>query len=82
MPDDIRQHGHLSGHGLILALRAAYAVAAANILTAPLKGGTGALPTRIIQAIESGVQDRVIKDGLDPSTAFQLPLLLRLQLVC
>jgi hypothetical protein len=40
-----------------------------------------ALPTRIIQTIISGVQDRVINRALDPSTAFQLPLVFRLPLV-
>ncbi len=39
------------------------------------------MPTRIIQAIISGVQDRVINRALDPRTAFQLPLLLRLPLI-
>ena len=39
------------------------------------------LPTRIIQAIISRVQERVINRALDPSSAFQLPLLLRLPLV-
>ncbi len=36
---------------------------------------------RIIQAIISGVQDRVINRALDPRTAFQLPLLFRLPIV-
>lgn len=40
-----------------------------------------ALPTRIIQAIISGVQDRVINRALDPSSAFQLPLLFRLPVI-
>jgi len=68
------------------------AVATANLLTEPLKAGcvTTAdrarvqqreLPTRIIQAIISGVQNRVINRALDPRQAFQLPLLFRLPLL-
>ena len=69
------------------------AVATANLLTEPLKAERVAtadlarvqrrreLPTRIIQAIISGVQDRVINRALDPGTAFQLPLLFRLPLL-
>jgi len=79
------------GNGINYAIMDA--VATANLLTEPLKAGrvTTAdlarvqrrreLPTRIIQAIISGVQDRVINRALDPSTAFQLPLLFRLPLV-
>jgi 2-polyprenyl-6-methoxyphenol hydroxylase-like FAD-dependent oxidoreductase len=79
------------GNGINYAIMDA--VATANLLTEPLKAGrvtTGdlarvqrrrELPTRIIQAIISGVQDRVINRALDPGTAFQLPLLLRLPLL-
>jgi len=69
------------------------AVATANILTEPLKAGNvqpkdlaavqrrRAWPTRIIQAIVSGIQDRVINRALDPSAAVQLPLVLRLPFI-
>ena len=79
------------GNGINYAIMDA--VATANLLTAPLQAGRvttadlarvqrrRALPTRIIQAIISGVQDRVINRALDPRTAFQLPLLLRLPLI-
>jgi 2-polyprenyl-6-methoxyphenol hydroxylase-like FAD-dependent oxidoreductase len=79
------------GNGINYAIMDA--VATANLLTDPLKAGrvTPAdlarvqrrreLPTRIIQAIISGVQDRVINRALDPGTAFQPPLLFRLPLV-
>jgi 2-polyprenyl-6-methoxyphenol hydroxylase-like FAD-dependent oxidoreductase len=79
------------GNGINYAIMDA--VATANLLTEPLKAGrvTTAdlarvqrrreLPTRIIQAIISGVQDRVINRALDPRSAFQLPLLFRLPLL-
>jgi len=79
------------GNGINYAIMDA--VATANLLTGPLKTGRvttadlarvqrrRALPTRIIQAIISGVQDRVINRALDPGTAFQLPLLFRLPLI-
>jgi 2-polyprenyl-6-methoxyphenol hydroxylase-like FAD-dependent oxidoreductase len=79
------------GNGINYAIMDA--VAAANLLTDPLTDGhvTTAdlarvqrrreLPTRIIQGIISGVQDRVINRALDPRMAFQLPLLFRLPLV-
>jgi len=79
------------GNGINYAIMDA--VAAANILTEPLQAGNVRLadlaavqrrrewPTRIVQAIISGVQDRVINRALDPSTAFQLPLALRLPLI-
>jgi hypothetical protein len=79
------------GNGINYAIMDA--VASANLLTEPLKVGrvTPAdltrvqrrreLPTRIIQAIISGVQDGVINRALDPRTAFQLPLLFRLPLL-
>jgi 2-polyprenyl-6-methoxyphenol hydroxylase-like FAD-dependent oxidoreductase len=69
------------------------AVAAANLLTEPLKAGNvrpsdlakvqkrREWPTRIIQAIIRGVQDRVINRALDPTAAVQLPLVLRLPLI-
>jgi 2-polyprenyl-6-methoxyphenol hydroxylase-like FAD-dependent oxidoreductase len=79
------------GNGINYAIMDA--VAAANILTEPLRAGQvrlsdlGAVqrrrewPTRIIQAIISSVQDRVLNRALDPSTAFSLPLALRLPLI-
>jgi 2-polyprenyl-6-methoxyphenol hydroxylase-like FAD-dependent oxidoreductase len=79
------------GNGINYAIMDA--VATANLLTAPLKVGRVTpsdlarvqrrreLPMRIIQAIISGVQDRVINRALDPRTAIQLPLLFRLPLL-
>jgi 2-polyprenyl-6-methoxyphenol hydroxylase-like FAD-dependent oxidoreductase len=79
------------GNGINYAIMDA--VAAANLLTGSLKAGavtTADLakvqrrrewPTRIIQAIISSLQDRVINRALDPSTAFQPPLALRLPLI-
>ncbi len=76
------------GNGINYAIMDA--VATANILTEPLNVGSvrvsdlakvqqrRAWPTWIVQAIISGVQNRVINRALDPSSAFQLPLLLRL----
>lgn len=79
------------GNGINYAIMDA--VATANLLTAPLKAGRvtsadlarvqrrRALPTRIIQTIISGIQERVINRALDPGTAFQPPLLFRLPLL-
>jgi 2-polyprenyl-6-methoxyphenol hydroxylase-like FAD-dependent oxidoreductase len=79
------------GNGINYAIMDA--VATANILTESLKVGQvresdlaavqrrRAWPTRIIQTIISGVQDRVINRALDPRTAFQLPLLFRLPFI-
>ncbi|HJZ45531.1 MAG TPA: FAD-dependent oxidoreductase [Roseiflexaceae bacterium] len=79
------------GNGINYAIMDA--VATANLLTGPLKAGQvtvtdlarvqrrRALPTRVIQTIISGVQNRVINRALDPSTAFRLPLLFRLPIV-
>jgi 2-polyprenyl-6-methoxyphenol hydroxylase-like FAD-dependent oxidoreductase len=61
------------------------AVAAANILGAPLRAGAVSvealarvqrrreLPTRIIQAIATVLQDRLITSALDPAASFALP---------
>lgn len=66
------------------------AVAAANILTDPLKEGrlTGAdlakvqkrreLPTRIIQGIQSLAQSRIVAQALEADQDFKLPLPLRI----
>ena len=74
------------GNGINYAIMDA--VASANILTEALKAGSvrgsdlakvqqrRAWPTWIVQAIISGVQNRVINNALDPSAAFQLPLLM------
>jgi 2-polyprenyl-6-methoxyphenol hydroxylase-like FAD-dependent oxidoreductase len=79
------------GNGINYAIMDA--VAAANILTEPLKSGNVGVsdlarvqrrriwPTWIVQAIISGVQERVINRALDPSSAFQLPLFFRLPFV-
>jgi 2-polyprenyl-6-methoxyphenol hydroxylase-like FAD-dependent oxidoreductase len=79
------------GNGINYAIMDA--VATANILTGSLKAGQvresdlaavqrrREWPTRVIQAIISGVQNRVINRALDPRTAFQLPLLLRLPFI-
>jgi len=79
------------GNGINYAIMDA--VAAANILTEPLKAGNvrpsdlaaaqrrREWPTQIIQAIISGVQDRLINRALDPSAAVQLPLALRLPFI-
>ena len=66
------------------------AAEAANVLAAPLK--TGALdesrlrevqrrrewPTRLIQAVQTRIQKRVIAAALDPANTFRVPLALRL----
>jgi 2-polyprenyl-6-methoxyphenol hydroxylase-like FAD-dependent oxidoreductase len=79
------------GNGINYAIMDA--VAAANILTAPLKARNvrpadlaavqkrREWPTRVIQTIVSGVQDRVINRALDPSAALQLPSFLRLPIL-
>jgi 2-polyprenyl-6-methoxyphenol hydroxylase-like FAD-dependent oxidoreductase len=68
------------------------AAEAANVLAAPLKEGTldaGHLrevqrrrewPTRLIQALQTRIQKRVIAAALDPSNTFRIPLALRLLL--
>ena len=68
------------------------AAEAANVLAAPLKEGalkTDHLrrvqrrrewPTRLIQAIQTRIQKRVIAAALDPNNTFRVPLLLRLLL--
>ena len=66
------------------------AVAAANVLTAPLQAGRvetqhlAAIqqrrewPTKVIQTIQTQVQKRIVKNAITASDDFQLPLLLRL----
>jgi 2-polyprenyl-6-methoxyphenol hydroxylase-like FAD-dependent oxidoreductase len=68
------------------------AVAAANLLTEPLRAGRvepedlsavqqqRELPTRLIQAIQSFVQRRIIAAALTPGQQFQLPFIVRLLL--
>jgi 2-polyprenyl-6-methoxyphenol hydroxylase-like FAD-dependent oxidoreductase len=68
------------------------AVVAANVLAAPLKSGTLKLedlrevqrqrewPTRLIQALQTRIQKRVISAALDPRKTFRVPLALRLLL--
>jgi 2-polyprenyl-6-methoxyphenol hydroxylase-like FAD-dependent oxidoreductase len=68
------------------------AVAAANLLTGPLKRGQVTLndlaaverrrvwPTRIIQRLQTIIQRNVIAGGLDPNRPFRLPLAVRLML--
>ncbi|MCI0396625.1 MAG: FAD-dependent oxidoreductase [Chloroflexi bacterium] len=79
------------GNGINYAIMDA--VAAANMLTRPLQEGDVYLahlaavqrrrewPTRIVQAIISGLQDRLINRALDPGLAFQLPFFFRLPLM-
>jgi len=69
------------------------AVAAANILTAPLQAGQVTvadlarvqrrreLPTRVIQAIVNFIQDRLLKAALDPNGSFTFPSFLGWPLV-
>src|SRR6266571_6284107 len=69
------------------------AVAAANILTAPLQAGQVTvadlarvqrrreLPTRVIQAIVNFMQDRLLKAALDPKGSFTFPSFLGWPLV-
>jgi 2-polyprenyl-6-methoxyphenol hydroxylase-like FAD-dependent oxidoreductase len=68
------------------------AVVAANVLAEPLRRGTlseGHLaevqrqrewPTRLIQALQTRIQKRVIAAALDPRRTFRVPLVLRLLL--
>jgi 2-polyprenyl-6-methoxyphenol hydroxylase-like FAD-dependent oxidoreductase len=67
-------------------------VAAANLLTGPLKRGRvqvsdleavqrrREVPTRIIQRVQTLIQQNVIAAGLDPNVPFRLPLIVRLLL--
>ena len=69
------------------------AVVAANILSAPLKNNhlhlwdlaevqrQRELPTRVIQAFQSFVQERIIKGALDTNRPFTPPLLLQLPIL-
>jgi 2-polyprenyl-6-methoxyphenol hydroxylase-like FAD-dependent oxidoreductase len=69
------------------------AVAAANVLSRPLKSGqleTSHLarvqkerewPTKFIQSVQATIQRRIIADALDTSKPFKFPLLLRLILL-
>jgi 2-polyprenyl-6-methoxyphenol hydroxylase-like FAD-dependent oxidoreductase len=78
----------VGGVGINLAIQDA--VAAANLLTAPLRAGTlteGALaqvqrrrmlPIRLTQAMQVFVQNRVIRGVLGSTKPFKLPLVLRL----
>jgi 2-polyprenyl-6-methoxyphenol hydroxylase-like FAD-dependent oxidoreductase len=66
------------------------AVVAANVLAEPLKSGAlnesdlaevqrqREWPTRLIQALQTQIQKRLIAGALDPKRSFKLPLLLRL----
>ncbi|HEX8719855.1 MAG TPA: FAD-dependent oxidoreductase [Pyrinomonadaceae bacterium] len=66
------------------------AVEAANVLAEPLKAGTlrdsdlravqrrREWPTRLIQALQTRIQKRVIAAALDPRKAFRVPAVLRL----
>jgi 2-polyprenyl-6-methoxyphenol hydroxylase-like FAD-dependent oxidoreductase len=68
------------------------AVVAAGVLADPLKSGTlkpqdlrevqrqREWPTRLIQALQTRIQKRVIASALDPRTKFRVPLALRLLL--
>jgi|ERR1044072_4066919 2-polyprenyl-6-methoxyphenol hydroxylase-like FAD-dependent oxidoreductase len=68
------------------------AVVAANVLTEPLKNGAlteehlhavqrqREWPTRLIQALQTNIQKRVIAAALDPRIKFRVPLILRLLL--
>jgi 2-polyprenyl-6-methoxyphenol hydroxylase-like FAD-dependent oxidoreductase len=68
------------------------AVVAANLLAGPLREGTLIVehldevqrqrewPTRLIQALQTQIQKRVIASALDPSDSFRIPLLLRILL--
>jgi 2-polyprenyl-6-methoxyphenol hydroxylase-like FAD-dependent oxidoreductase len=68
------------------------AVAAANVLTEPLRAGNVRLedlrevqrqrewPTRFIQWVQTLIQRRVIANALDPNQQFRIPLLIRLLL--
>jgi 2-polyprenyl-6-methoxyphenol hydroxylase-like FAD-dependent oxidoreductase len=79
------------GNGINYAIMDA--VAAANILTAPLQAGQVTiadlarvqrrreLPTRIVQAIVNYMQDSLLKAALDPNGSFTLPAFLGWPLV-
>jgi 2-polyprenyl-6-methoxyphenol hydroxylase-like FAD-dependent oxidoreductase len=79
------------GNGINYAIMDA--VAAANILTAPLQAGQVSvadlarvqrrreLPTRVIQAIVNVMQDRLLKAALDPNGSFTFPSFLGWPLV-
>jgi 2-polyprenyl-6-methoxyphenol hydroxylase-like FAD-dependent oxidoreductase len=79
------------GNGINYAIMDA--VAAANILTAPLQAGQVAVadlarvqrrrewPTRIIQLIVNSMQDSLLKAALDPQGSFRLPAFLGWPLV-
>ena len=66
------------------------AVAAANVLTDRLKAGGVSesdlaeiqrqryFPTRVIQAFQTLVQNRIIRQALKPNARFTIPLFLRL----
>jgi 2-polyprenyl-6-methoxyphenol hydroxylase-like FAD-dependent oxidoreductase len=81
----------VGGNGINYAIMDA--VAAANILTDPLKAGHVSvadlarvqrrreLPVRIIQAVVNVVQDRFIKAALDPNVTVAVPSVLRLSIV-
>jgi hypothetical protein len=68
------------------------AAEAANVLTAPLQAGTLSAdhlrevqrrrewPTRLIQAVQTRIQKRVIAAALDPNNTFRVPVALRLLL--
>ena len=68
------------------------AAEAANVLAAPLKEGTlnadhlrevqrrREWPTRLIQAVQTRIQKRVIAAALDPNNTFRVPIALRLLL--
>ncbi len=79
------------GNGINYAIMDA--VAAANILTAPLQAGQVSVadlarvqrrrewPTRVIQAIVNVMQDRLLKAALDPNGSFTFPTFLGWPLV-
>jgi 2-polyprenyl-6-methoxyphenol hydroxylase-like FAD-dependent oxidoreductase len=79
------------GNGINYAIMDA--VAAANLLTAPLQAGQVSvadlarvqrrreLPTRVIQAIVNLMQDRLLKTALDPKGSFSFPSFLGWPLV-
>ncbi|GAC1642646.1 MAG: FAD-dependent oxidoreductase [Herpetosiphon sp.] len=81
----------VGGNGINYAVMDA--VAAANLLTGPLRAGSvgigdlaavqrrRAWPVRIIQAMVNVMQDRIITRALDPATGIRLPWVLRLPFV-
>jgi 2-polyprenyl-6-methoxyphenol hydroxylase-like FAD-dependent oxidoreductase len=74
---------HAGGNGINYAIMDA--VAAANLLTAPLQAGEVTVadlarvqrrrewPTRVIQAMVNLLQDRLLKAALDPNGSFTFP---------